>query len=55
MIKQREYERLIKEMHNVKYTDPISNKTDYHFRKLTKPQLKLIIDTFKDTAYRDIK
>jgi hypothetical protein len=55
MIKQREYERLIKEMCNVKYTDPITNKTDYHFRKLSIPQLKLIIDTFKDTKFRDIK
>ena len=55
MIKQREYERLIKEMCNVKYTDPISNKTDYHFRKLSEPQLKLIINTFKDTAYRALK
>ena len=55
MIKQREYERLIKEMHNVKYTAPISNKTDYHFRKLTVPQLKLIIDTFKDTKFRALK
>tara|TARA_S200002703_G_scaffold46585_1_gene40424 strand:+ start:785 stop:952 length:168 start_codon:yes stop_codon:yes gene_type:complete len=55
MIKQREYERLIKEMYNVKYTDPISNKTDYHFRKLSEPQLKLIIDTLKDTKFRALK